>query len=301
MSLQIGEDENNQSKSSKSIVESNKCISYFILTFLISWFSWGSSILLSNVEGHATSGFEGGFVTLAGLGPLLAAIIIIKASGGSILKWLKQIMSWKIKIRWYIVALGLPILIFSITTGIYAVLGGNIDLGGMDNIEFLIFIIPLFIYTTLLGGGIEEFGWRGFALPKLQESYNALAASLILGFFHAFWHMPMLLMPGTFHANSSFGLYVVSGLALSVLFTWLYNNTGSVILAVLFHGMRNTFFIAAILPAFDMETFEVPEIPMSLQLTETSVWLFFAILVVIVFGAEKLSSKEELPTIFIGD
>ncbi len=301
MSLQIGEDENNQSKSSKSIVESNKCIAFFILTFLISWFSWGASILLSNVEGHATSGFEGGFVTLAGLGPLLAAIIIIKVSGGSILKWLKQIMSWKIKIRWYVVALGLPILIFSITTGIYAVLGGNIDLGGMDNIEFLIFIIPLFIYTTLLGGGIEEFGWRGFALPKLQESYNALAASLILGFIHAFWHMPMLLMPGTFHANSSFGLYVVSGLALSVLFTWLYNNTGSVILAVLFHGMRNTFFIAAILPAFDMETFEVPEIPMSLQLTETSVWLFFAILVVIVFGAEKLSSKEELPTIFIGD
>lgn len=301
MSSQMEEVKNSQRNQLKDIIESNKCISYFILTFLISWLSWGASILLSNVEGHATSGFEGGFVTLAGLGPLLAAIIIIKVSGGSILKWLKQIMSWKIKIRWYVVALGLPILIFSITTGIYAVLGGNIDLGGMDNIEFLIFIIPLFIYTTLLGGGIEEFGWRGFALPKLQESYNALAASLILGFIHAFWHMPMLLMPGTFHANSSFSLYVVSGLALSVLFTWLYNNTGSVILAVLFHGMRNTFFIAAILPAFDMETFEVPEIPMSLQLTETSVWLFFAILVVIVFGAEKLSSKEELPTIFIGD
>ncbi len=283
----------------KKQIKSKQLLAFFILTFIISWFGWGTSLLLGNAEGHAASGIESIFVALvgflAGFGPLLAAIIVIKVSGASIINWLKQILIWRVKIPWYLAALGLPILIFAIITAIYALLGGEIDLGGMDNIEFLIFIVPVFIYTTLIGGGIEEFGWRGFALPKLQESFNALTASLILGFVHAIWHLPMLFMPGTYHANSSFVLYAIMGIAMSILFTWIYNSTGSVLLAILFHGMRNTFFIAAILPAFDMETFEVPQIPLSLQITETSVWLFFALLVIVVFGSDKLTNKDEIP------
>ena len=83
--------------------------------------------------------------------------------------------------------------------------------------------------------GLDGYGLR-HALPWLQGRLGPLTANLLLGVLWAFWHLPLWFFPGYFPAGSSFGLYVVSTVALSFLIGWVYNGTGgSLLLAVLAH------------------------------------------------------------------
>jgi membrane protease YdiL (CAAX protease family) len=92
---------------------------------------------------------------------------------------------------------------------------------------------------TLVGGGQEELGWRGFALPALQERYDALIASVVIGIVWAVWHLPAFAfsIPGY---TGSFALYTLLVVGISIVLTWLYNSSGgSVLLAMLLHGGIN--------------------------------------------------------------
>jgi len=93
------------------------------------------------------------------------------------------------------------------------------------------------VFASLLGGGQEEFGWRGFALPHLQASYDALTASLLVGVVWAIWHAPMFVF-GVYSEHP--GLYAVGLLAYAVVFTWYYNSSqGQLLGAVVVHGTLN--------------------------------------------------------------
>jgi membrane protease YdiL (CAAX protease family) len=268
---------------------------YFVLAFLISWLFWGVVFITERVSSSVASAITGIFTLLVGFGPLFAAMIVIKVNGGRIRHWFHQIFLVKVKLHWYLAALVVPILIFSATTELYSLLGGEVAEG--SDMGLLAMLVPLFLWNTLLGGGQEELGWRGFALPKLQEKYPALTASIILGFLHALWHLPMVFLPGTFQANSSFLLYILSATVMAVVFTWLYNNTGSVLPAMIFHGMNNTLPLFAILPSFDPATMDIPEIPTLLMLAYVLVSLAVAIIINLFFGGKRLTRKTEVPTI----
>jgi membrane protease YdiL (CAAX protease family) len=101
----------------------------------------------------------------------------------------------------------------------------------------------LFGTISIWGGGMEEIGWRGFALPRLQKLHSPLIASLIIGAFWALWHLP-LYFNGQYTAASNTGPAALAGilfrfewsLPLSVIFTWVYNRAnGSLLIMVLFH------------------------------------------------------------------
>ena len=101
----------------------------------------------------------------------------------------------------------------------------------------------------------EELGWRGFALPRLQQHRNALDASILLGLVWGLWHLPLYFVLGTgqsamLSAGTSpafaIGGFLGWTIGLSVLFTWLFNQTGgSLIVVILFHAAVN---LAAFLP-----------------------------------------------------
>ncbi|WP_298008134.1 MULTISPECIES: type II CAAX endopeptidase family protein [Anaerolinea] len=111
-------------------------------------------------------------------------------------------------------------------------------------------------FVILLTGGPlqEEFGWRGYALPRLLHRYNALTASLWLGFFWWLWHLPLVFIPGRFMVNSLplFLLLLVEITLTATLMTWVYRRTRQSILAALvFHTLMN-YSIWVLLPSMQV-------------------------------------------------
>ena len=101
---------------------------------------------------------------------------------------------------------------------------------------------PLLVSQVFLDPGAlgEELGWRGFALPRLLERLSPVWASLGLGTIWFVWHLPAFFVAGTPQDALSLPAFGVSALSLSVLATWLFQNSGgSVLPSLLMHLTAN--------------------------------------------------------------
>ena len=103
--------------------------------------------------------------------------------------------------------------------------------------------IVKFSYNLLFTAVLEEPGWRGFLLQRLQHKYSPLLASIFVWLPWALWHAPLDF--GGWVA-SSLVLYleirVIFLIPLTILTTWIYNRSGgSILAAALFHAGFNTF------------------------------------------------------------
>jgi hypothetical protein len=74
----------------------------------------------------------------------------------------------------------------------------------------------------------------------MQARHSALKASLLIGILWGPWHLPLWLTGSEGHPISLYVPFVVAVVASSVMYTWLYNNTGgSVLIIVLYHAASN--------------------------------------------------------------
>ena len=185
---------------------------------------------------------------LGTFGPGLAAILVtLLISGGvGVRKLLSSLLIWRVGIQWWLTALLLPALIYLAAVYLFSLFGGPAP--DFSRYQPIYTIIPIIIMVTLLNGVGEELGWRGFMLPRTQSRYNALAASLIVGFFWGLWHAPVYFIEGTAQSmlRSQVGfwagllLFTGTTIAISITFTWIFNNTrGSVLIAAVLHGANN--------------------------------------------------------------
>jgi uncharacterized protein len=86
----------------------------------------------------------------------------------------------------------------------------------------------------------EEFGWRGFALPRLLERFSPLHASLRLGLMHLLWHAPLFLIGGMPQAQLFFPTFAIGVIAIAIIDTFLYLRTVSnLLLAIVVHLLAN--------------------------------------------------------------
>jgi membrane protease YdiL (CAAX protease family) len=151
----------------------------------------------------------------------------------------KKGVDFRFKKIWLVAILLLPLVIFTGGTLFSALSGATkLDFSALSNPPYA--IIAFFV-ILLTGGPLqEEFGWRGYALPRLQSRFSALVSSLILGFFWWLWHLPLVFIPGRFMADNLLLFLAVEIVLTSILFTWIYNNTdGSVSSALLLHTTMN--------------------------------------------------------------
>ena len=99
-------------------------------------------------------------------------------------------------------------------------------------------VAPLFLAFLVAGLG-EELGWSGYVIDPLQDRWGALGASLMLGAIWAAWHVVPLQQAG--RAAAWIAWWCLATVALRILHTWLYNNTGKSVLGqALFHASSNT-------------------------------------------------------------
>ena len=167
--------------------------------------------------------------------PTIAAVSIAYILGGLPAIWslLAGFTRWKVGVRWYLAAMFL--VAAPLAAALVYVVSGNPAKGIAPGVTAWA-LIGQFVFTMFSGPLSEEAGWRGFALPRLQQRHGALVASLILGALWAGWHIPLFFESGPARPGIPFPIYVVLVLALSILFTWLYNNTGgSLVITALAH------------------------------------------------------------------
>ena len=196
----------------------------------------------------ATGLLSPAWAQLGALSSSLAAIVLVLIEGrkGGLRELLRRALIWRVGIQWWLFALFFMVVPSVAALYLFNLLGGpRVDWSGLQP---LYIVVPMFIFLTIAAGIGEEFGWRGFLLPRLQAHHNALVSGLIVGVAWATWHVPLFFIKGTsqYEQGLQGGLlpailgYAVFVIAQSVQFTWLFNNTkGSVLLAAVFHGASN--------------------------------------------------------------
>jgi membrane protease YdiL (CAAX protease family) len=126
--------------------------------------------------------------------------------------------------------------------------------------------LSFYNYSTFIGGPLgEESGWRGFALPRLQNLLGPSKASLLLGILWAGWHLPLFLCKSW--SSSSAANYVLIVITLSFVITFLFNlSGGSLIVAILAHASFNTVsrWLGTLLGSLPLIAFPSPELAIGL-------------------------------------
>jgi membrane protease YdiL (CAAX protease family) len=109
-------------------------------------------------------------------------------------------------------------------------------------------LFPLGLLFGLLAGFSEEFGWSGFAFPRMRARFGQVRAALLLGLLWGLWHFPVVDSLGVAHPHgrawpSFFLAFLFILVALRVLIAWLYTATGSLQLAQLMHASSTGFLV----------------------------------------------------------
>jgi membrane protease YdiL (CAAX protease family) len=211
---------------------------FFVLAYALAWGVESVPDVVGMTQPSWTSWFFAGF--LSALSPSVAAALVVAASGERVRGWFRSVAKVRVHPKWYAAAIGVPFLIVYAAGVVSWALGGPIDWSAFE-ISPATVVIGI-ILGTLLGGGQEEFGWRGFAQPELQERYGTLRAAVVVGVFWGLWHLPQFL-PGGFRSDWGplmVGSYFVGIIGFSVLLAWVFNGSGgSAVLAMVMHGADN--------------------------------------------------------------
>lgn len=214
---------------------------FFLLAFLFSWLI--SLPYLLSVWGIISGDYSLGLYVKQWVGPALAGIIMTRVTAGKagIDALRARVRQWRVGWIWYVFILfGIPALA---TLGLILLPDSFAAFQGFS--PRLLMSFPLYFAGIFLSTGLpEEIGWRGFALPRMQQRFGPLASSLLLGLLWSFWHLSSFFSlahgggPGADLQKTfmNFAIFLVAVVALTVIFTWVFNNTrGSILIAALVH------------------------------------------------------------------
>ena len=273
----------------KSFVRRRPLRVFLFLAFGLTW-----PLLIADAMGSyslipfrlAVSG-PGLIITLlVGYGPTLAAVIVTGMIGGKagIRALLGRLLIWRVGWHWYLAAIFVPAVLQLMAVMLAPLVGGSQLSLAMDPLPLLLNAALLFLVSGLING--EELGWRGFGLPSLQAKHSALRSSLLLGVVTWLFHLPLFFTQGGGaggnFANESMPGYLLAILGVSILFTWIYNNTqGSLLLVYMFHAAFNTW----------TQVFQVEAPGTWLSWLRAGSICVAAVIIVMVYGPAQLRRK----------
>jgi len=212
-------------------------IQFFGFTFAL---TWGLGALLFLITDQVVAIFGEVSQTnllfiLAVYAPGIVGVLLVwRHYGlGGLASFFRRLTIWRLPAAWWVfLVVGIPALF---------VAGSAITGTISDSFPFTPWYAALpALALVLLVGPIEEFGWRGVALPLLQRRLAPLWASLMLGSVWAIWHLPSFFVSGAAQEAWSFAPFFIGIVALSVALTPIFNAArGSLLVAVIFHFQVN--------------------------------------------------------------
>lgn len=218
---------------------------FYLMAYGFPWLIWIPFLTLSQ-NGLGLLPFRSPALPLIILGPFvgptLSALIMTALGEGKpgVSRLLRRYIQWRAGVQWYLLVLLLyPAAYFATSLWL-----GAAPLSSLLQQwpQVFTFYLPLLVVQVLLGGGLgEEPGWRGFALPRLQSRFGPVVASLIVGLLWALWHLPLFVVPEASQGSLNLVFFLLTGMALATIMTWVYNNTGgSLLLMMVLHESEDT-------------------------------------------------------------
>ncbi len=275
-------------------VKWKEVILFSSLSYALSWLYWGLGIAPYWGQVSATvqtaediQAILGPFGPAIGMfGPMIAAIamrLFVSKEG------LKGSLGLRRSWRYYLLAIITP----AIFVGAVILFNHLTGLGRFvwTSTRPLWLIYPL----TALGGIIlfplglgEEYGWRGYLLPRLLP-LGETKASLLLGTIWAFWHLPLLIAGLNYPGQNLLlvlPVFTVFVILLSFPFTWLYVDSKSVLIVAILHSTFNIY----------VDTFTEPKYladsnPLIADGTGLVAAIFLSLIIAAVYGIFKRSPK----------
>jgi membrane protease YdiL (CAAX protease family) len=234
----------------KAFIKRHPVLTYYALTFAI---SWGAIFTLIGSRGIPITKEQFdrvlpvAIVAMLG-GPSVAGILLTGLADGraGFRELGSRLLKWQVGGHWYAVALLAGPLVPAVSLVALSVIAPGFPpsiFATDDKVPLLL----MGIISGVMVGICEELGWTGFALPRLRLRYNILTTGLMMGALWGVWHIAShaVLASGVYSSPLSPVLYVIArGLALlfgpllafRVLMTWVYDRTGSLLVAMLMHS-----------------------------------------------------------------
>jgi membrane protease YdiL (CAAX protease family) len=245
----------------KRLINGHPLVAYFVIAFAGFWALMLPLALSRGVNGLGILPFripEDSSLNIAGIlftfaGPALASLTVTAITSGKagVGLLLRRCVQWRVGIGWYLIAVFGFIPIYLVDISVFYGVNSPLALLTQWTLLFTVFL-PQAVFSILTASFSEELGWRGFALPRLQQRYGPVLGTVILGTLHGLWHLPIFFTAilGPFSLPNYVGFLIVA-IATTFIYTWVFNHTkGSVLIATLTHGFGDAAsFVALLIPA----------------------------------------------------
>lgn len=245
------------------IVVRHPVAAYFIFAFVGTWGLLAPIVLSEDGLGYwpvtlPLPAYAALFILSTFAGPFAAAFVLTRIVDGpeGVRALRRRLFQVRMNPLWLVLAIGLvPLLQLGVAAAVIGFDAVRDALAAGWQKALFTFVPALAIFPALITWG-EEPGWRGFALTRLQRSVSPLHAALVVGFFHALWHLPVFVVHGGPVAlgpfnPAAFALNTAGIMLLTIVWSWVFNNARqSVFVAVMLHASTNAGLgaIAQILP-----------------------------------------------------
>jgi hypothetical protein len=209
-----------------SVVKRHPIITFFVLAYAISW-------AFLPIEA----------VRFLPSGPFFAALIVIPITQGwAGLKELgSRLIRWRVRWYWYAVAFGLPLAVHLANVGLNVAAGAGVPSLSFTSLTTFLMVFAIRLVNPADGPLGEHPGWNGVALPGLQATLSPLASTAILAVLVAGWHLPLFFMEEGGLQTSILVGGLVTTMAVTFWYTWLFNHTrGSILLLVVAHSVEGS-------------------------------------------------------------
>jgi len=217
----------------KNNITKSRIREFLLITFSITWVCWGS-IIIANQFDFLKYGTLLSMILLivGGNAPPIATYILLRKWGETdgLKSYLKRHFNFKSSLKNYSLVLVLLILHFLIPT-----------LLSSTNRQMPLYFGLMMIPISLVGGGLEEIGWRGILQPYLEKIMSFTKATVVVAVVWSVWHLPLWFISGTFQSGISFLFFSISVVGMTFSLAAIKKITDNVFLCILFHSSFNSF------------------------------------------------------------
>jgi membrane protease YdiL (CAAX protease family) len=221
-----------------NVIKSKIC-EFLFLTFCISWLCWGT-IIIANKFGYLQYGtfISMTLFLIGGNGAPIASYMLLKKwrEIDGIKSFLKRNFNFKSSVKNYALVLVLLLVHFIIPIALAS-----------TNRKMAIYYGLLMIPMNVIGGGLEEIGWRGILQPYLERIMSFRKSTTIVALIWAMWHFPLWFIVGTYQSRISFFMFSVAVLGMTFSLAVIRKITQNIFLCILFHSCINSFLVVFML------------------------------------------------------